>query len=342
MSRKVDNPLFFCNTGWMNWYEGLEGQADRLIGGGSFVDENGWGGEVCNFLVADDGFVYGYVETGKGDVDRKVSLERLGGGGHSVSGVDVVWTAKNPSTGGRYVVGWYKNATVFRERQFFSEAVSEQHQRDDLKSYRIRGLSQNCVRLDVKQRQVRMGSGTGFMGMTPWWYPPENAVGEVREFVDQVRGLLETVAAGLDGQVEKTLRMPNTPAAASSPYVRYIQAHEVTVSPEHHKLQQAFEHFLQRKGFKEIKSDMASVDVRFRDEGELVLAEIKPCTPDNVRFAIRTAMGQLLDYAQKEQAPWLLIVVGHEPEQLEQDLALSNGFGLAFPVRRGFSLIWPK
>lgn len=62
--------------------------------------------------------VYGYVEPG-----GRINLERLGAarlgvvyGADSVSDILIVWTAKRPQ-GGIYIVGWYKNATVYRDYQ---------------------------------------------------------------------------------------------------------------------------------------------------------------------------------------------------------------------------------
>jgi len=42
---------------------------------------------------------------------------------------DVVWAATDPEEGGHKVVGWYRYATLFRERQEFAEPPSRQHAR---------------------------------------------------------------------------------------------------------------------------------------------------------------------------------------------------------------------
>ncbi|MGE3476395.1 MAG: hypothetical protein AB7H70_11375 [Rhodospirillaceae bacterium] len=51
--------IMFCNIGWMSRYEGPEGKPDKIVGGGSYVNENEKGGEVRNFLHCSDGYVYG-------------------------------------------------------------------------------------------------------------------------------------------------------------------------------------------------------------------------------------------------------------------------------------------
>ena len=52
---------------------------------------------------------------------------------------------------------------------------------------------------------------------------------------------------------------------------------------------------------KEARPNLNSVDLRYQDAaiGPL-LVEVKPCDAANVRYAIRTAIGQLLDYRQDE------------------------------------------
>jgi hypothetical protein len=58
--------VLFCNIGWMNRYEGLDGKPDKIVGGGRFVTETGHGHEACNFVACRDGYVYGHVETSQG------------------------------------------------------------------------------------------------------------------------------------------------------------------------------------------------------------------------------------------------------------------------------------
>lgn len=101
--------MLFCRIGWMPDYRGER----DIQGGGEFVDEHGYGFELYNFLPDDQGNLYGYVRAG-----RKMSIERLGTRpkADSVSAVLVIWVATHPS-GGMRIVGWYRNATVFRSLQ---------------------------------------------------------------------------------------------------------------------------------------------------------------------------------------------------------------------------------
>jgi hypothetical protein len=135
----------------------------------------------------------------------------------------------------------------------------------------------------------------------------------------------------------------NSASAASESYVRYIQAYEIEVSPEHDKLQKKFEAYIEAQGARNLMPNRASVDLQFdwMKRGR-VLAEIKPCEPQSARYAIRTAMGQLLDYRQRDGGtPALLVVLGTVPGEEDLELAIGNGFGVAYPTTESFQIRWP-
>jgi hypothetical protein len=74
-----------------------------------------------------------------------------------------------------------------------------------------------------------------------------------------------------------------------------------------------------------------------------VLVEVKPTEPATVRFAIRAAMGQLLDYRQRTSGHHtLLIVIDDKPTGEDAQLALSNGFGLVWRSGPSFEYSWPS
>ena len=103
-------PLIFCNIGWMNKYNGISG--DSIERGGKY-NKHSIGHEVCNFSN-NKGTVYGYVQP----VGDSIKIEKLGASkkDEAIDGVTVVWTA-GPESGGTVVVGWYKDATVYRNLQ---------------------------------------------------------------------------------------------------------------------------------------------------------------------------------------------------------------------------------
>jgi hypothetical protein len=132
-------------------------------------------------------------------------------------------------------------------------------------------------------------------------------------------------------------------STAADPFKRYMQEYEIVVSPLHGRLQGDFQAHLGRARMKDIRPDIDRVDLRYRDPARgRVLVEVKPTEPATVRFAIRTALGQLLDYQQRTKGTHaLLVVIDDEPSREDADLALTNGFGIAWREGRGFSFAWP-
>ncbi len=101
-------PTIFCNVAWMEYYDGRKG--DSPCNGGKYVVENGYGAELYNFKRHRNK-VYGFVAAH----NSTINICRLGANvsDESVSGVRVFWAA-TPEEGGRRLVGWYDDATVYR------------------------------------------------------------------------------------------------------------------------------------------------------------------------------------------------------------------------------------
>jgi hypothetical protein len=98
----------------MKNYKGVTNE-DIPTGAGSYVEENQDGGEVNNFYPL-NGNYYGYARIQNG---RSLRIEKLGADlkADFIDNITVVLFAKNPETGGQYIVGWYKNAKLFRHIQ---------------------------------------------------------------------------------------------------------------------------------------------------------------------------------------------------------------------------------
>ncbi len=168
--------ILFCNIGWMEFYQGQSAK-DKIQGGGSYVKQEGMGHEVCNY-VEHQGFVYGYVQPPKvkGPGEGQIRIERIGGDlKDSVENVLVVWTATRPE-GGRVVIGWYKNATVYRSYQEF-ESIPIKHKQNGLKGYWIKAKYKDAELLIVDERTLEIPRGKGGMGQANIWYAdsPEGA-----------------------------------------------------------------------------------------------------------------------------------------------------------------------
>jgi hypothetical protein len=112
---KTPFPLVFARIGWMARYDGPALDDKKPKAGGSH-NRKDVGNEVFTFQPL-GGNVYGYIQVPGGG--QSVNLSRiLGSGalGESAKGVTVVWYAKRPK-GGQVIVGWYRNAEIYKDRQ---------------------------------------------------------------------------------------------------------------------------------------------------------------------------------------------------------------------------------
>lgn len=190
--------VLFCNVGWMEHYQGLNSR-DQIARGGAYVDEYGRGFEVCNF-AAHKGVLYGYVQP----PGEQIDIERMGAGPNdeSIDGITVVWTATR-SNGGTVVVGWYKDATVFRNCQKWSKRPASQR-RNGIDEYWITAPSDQGRLLPVDERTLKIPRRVkGGMGQSNVWYAdkPENAA-TVKQVLSLIRGR-KVAATGAKGRKGK-------------------------------------------------------------------------------------------------------------------------------------------
>ena len=147
----------FCNVKWLEDYKGrnINDKIEGLVG------------EVCNFAPYEDQ-IYGYVRR-----PHTIDINKLGAqkDDSSIENVNVIWTAKDPDPGGKTViVGWYKNATVYREFQKFDK-VPPCQKTNGVPGYRIVAKESNCTLLPTGQRTFRIPrGGKGEMGRANIWY----------------------------------------------------------------------------------------------------------------------------------------------------------------------------
>ena len=115
---KNDVPMIFFNIGWMINYRG-QTKADSLKGNFKYIQKNKTGHEQCDFLPT-DGWLYGYVPL-KWNEDTyeptNINIDRIGANpaDDHLEGTDVIFFSRNPEDGNTYIIGWYRNATLYRK-----------------------------------------------------------------------------------------------------------------------------------------------------------------------------------------------------------------------------------
>jgi hypothetical protein len=122
------------------------------------------GDEVYNFRET-GGHLYGFFEPAKSS--HAVALERIdpkASGKDTLNRVLVLFVARRPE-GGQVVVGWYKNAQVFRKKVRHSPGKPRGY------GHYCSAERRNCVLLPDENRSIEIPSGKGGMGQSNVCYP---------------------------------------------------------------------------------------------------------------------------------------------------------------------------
>lgn len=159
-------PMIFLNTAWMERYKGLLGNDREIRGGGSYVEEYGYGHEIFNFKKI-GGKVYGYAQPSGYN-----NLQRLGASEDDefIDGILVIFTATHKD-GGTYIVGWYKNATFFKDYQ--NTNLKERKFRNEYIGYYAVTDADNATLLSIDERfsfPLIPRRVKGGMGQSNVWY----------------------------------------------------------------------------------------------------------------------------------------------------------------------------
>lgn len=151
------------NIGSMTAYRGQGFNGDSISGGGRYVQENGYGHEIYNFLPS-RGNYYGYGRP----ANDAIALKRLGApeGSLYLDHVLVVWVAKS------HVVGWYKEARLYREWQPAPAGSKRNFGKEECGFY-AEAKASNCVLLHPDARKTlavpRARDVVGGMGRYVWY-----------------------------------------------------------------------------------------------------------------------------------------------------------------------------
>ena len=153
-----------CRISWMETYASTQ---EASYSQQKYIVDKNTPYESLNFKPDNEGMYYGYVPVG-GDAKgkpRAINIDKLGAktSDGSIDGITVIFVAKPPNSGSSVVVGWYRNATVYRK----------QISRPDLKGkvgkiIRFRATETTLVGED--DRCFKIPKGKGYMGQANLWY----------------------------------------------------------------------------------------------------------------------------------------------------------------------------
>lgn len=158
--------MVFVNIGWMVHYKGVSA-SDPTLGGHGHLKTSTSGYEAWNFLPHKKN-LYGFVPR-----SARIKLSNFVGGtpkSEQIDGITVVWVARNPKDKKPYIVGWYKDATIFRA---YDHKTIRRQGSDDV-AYQIEAPADRAALLSIDQRHFPIptagSSGKGNLGQSPLWY----------------------------------------------------------------------------------------------------------------------------------------------------------------------------
>ena len=192
-------PLLFAHISWMTEYSGKPGE--KISSTHGYVIENKTGHERWNYKPEGDR-IRGYVPIrgkAKENAPGEIAIEKLGASKNDdfIDDVTIVWFANDPNNSKQaYIIGWYRNATVFREAQF------RRH-----REFRMECAIDDATLLAPSARKFAIphvrsirGRELGYgYGQSNVWYAdnaPRRFLRTVREFMDGVDKLSPRAGIG--------------------------------------------------------------------------------------------------------------------------------------------------
>ncbi len=154
-SMKPMEPVLFARIGWMKYYNGPMIGDERPRGGGKY-NKTGTGHEAFNFHEI-EGRLFGYFQPQM--QASKIKLERIvpGTTEEMLKRVLAIFIATDPEHGSQRVIGWYRNATVYRNPQ-----PSPPKERNGFNYFLVAEVSKAVLLPTDRRTQIVPGGKGGF------------------------------------------------------------------------------------------------------------------------------------------------------------------------------------
>ena len=124
--------IIFFRTPWMNHYKGIT-KDDIPQNGGSWVKENNDAHEAYNFTNCGR-YYYGFAQPNRLDLSRIENTKE-----EFIDNTLVIFFSTKPGEGGQYIIGWYKNATVYK----FHQEIFHKNRKPKYKWYHAKAKTGN-------------------------------------------------------------------------------------------------------------------------------------------------------------------------------------------------------
>ena len=178
------NRILFCNIAYMQYYD-FDIISEVPKHGGKYVTETGDAFEKHNFHICEDNYVRGFVETKyREGQPRQIRIENIDSNfinSDCIKDVTVVFCAHSDSLKNTVIVGWYKNATVYRSRPKYNN-----------RQFNLECAVEDAYLISEQQRTFivpRAKNGNYGFGQSNIWYAKDE---RASEFITSVIEYIET------------------------------------------------------------------------------------------------------------------------------------------------------
>lgn len=191
--------ILFCNIARMKYYKGIIPGVDEPQYGGEFVAQTGDAHEKYNFAplqVGDQKRCFGFFETKSTnrETSNQLHIERLEGisrKAKEAGQVLVVWCSTHYQNQA-VVVGWYKNATVFRNYDVAD--INTEDGGTYQQWFNVEADADDCVLLPMDERnrhcwwapRKKNTKSFGFGQANVWFAEEESAEKYIRQLTEQI------------------------------------------------------------------------------------------------------------------------------------------------------------
>lgn len=188
--------IIYCNVGKMSRYDGIKN--DSLTGGGSY-NKTKLGHEVNNF-TNHSGHFFGFVQAKNDTIWIEKHFDCTSKDDFA-NNVLVIWCAKN------MMVGYYKNARVYRKIQYTPDDVTAQRHYSD---YNITATDAVLIPESIRDFEIPRTNkklNIGGFGQSNVWYGNDETNKKVLAYIDFLEAFVEDIPDNkpLDGAEKKEL-----------------------------------------------------------------------------------------------------------------------------------------
>ena len=276
--------VLFARVGFMKYYMGPQEGDFKPIGGGKYNKENE-GYEAYNFFDV-NGKVYGffqpYVSKDKEYYDHQIELGKINPdyrNKESIDNVLVIFFATEPQGGGQFIVGWYKNATVYRYIQ------SSEDSRREKRDYNLVTETKNAVLLPVENRSHRVGHNlkgvkAGNPGTANVFYLSQN-IGQLKDLYEATNEWIAEAIQYVEDYsgsaiTNREAALQEEIAALNHSVGQGLQKDpRVRKAVENHAMEAATAHYKQRGYSVEDVSAKGCYDLEIREGAKVRKVEVK-------------------------------------------------------------------